>query len=121
MVAASSLNVHISGAPNFRQLQGFPIFACGQPALFGIRSVLNWLKPNRVQWVNLREEPICYLNARPFVLRELKHPFRNMDEFKGVSAERLDAIELQLKQDIRVEASSHYDNVLVHDEQGGIK
>ena len=53
-----------------------------------IRAVLNLLhlKQNprrRVQWINLREEPVVYVNSRPFVLRELEQPFANMSDFQG--------------------------------------
>ncbi len=38
---------------------------------------------NSVCWINLREEPVVYINNRPYVLRELEFPFRNMIDFQG--------------------------------------
>lgn len=43
-----------------------------------IRTILNLVKEEHVRWICLREEPVIYMNSRPFVLRELQHPFRNM-------------------------------------------
>jgi len=76
-----------SGALNFRQTKytptrsyaqahnvgsgaTFPIYACSQPAVFGVRAILNFLqhaaqldkKPNSpIIWINLREEVRCTL------------------------------------------------------------
>ena len=112
------LEVHVTDAPNFRQIRDEPIFAVGQPSRHSIRTILNLLKGKTVRWISLREgdicclirhnihhaddlpEPIVYLNNRPFVLRELAHPFRNMKDFAGIDYQRLEKIEARLKQDI---------------------
>jgi len=86
--------------------------------------VLNLLhlkqNPRRlVQWINLREEPVVYVNSRPFVLRELEQPFANMSDFQGIDAARLEGIEERLKSDILAEAdnNSAQGNMLVHTEE----
>lgn len=109
------------GAPNFQQLHDLAIYSTGQPSVSGIRTVLNLihLKQNprrRVQWINLREEPVVYLNNRPFVLRELEQPFHNMSDFQGIDPSRLAGVEGRLKADILAEAENNYGNILVHDE-----
>ena len=66
-------------------------------------------------WINLREEPVVYMNNRPFVLRDFSHPFRNMQSFRGIRWNHLFEVEARLKHDIIVEASKHH-NILIHDE-----
>ena len=48
----------------------------------------------------MREEPVIYINGRPFVLREDERPFKNMMEYNGIYLKRLDNMELRLKNDI---------------------
>ena len=117
----SQLDLHLLGAPNLQQIKPFLLFGVGQPTISGIRTVLNLIKaksPHRrhVQWICLREEPIVYINNRPFVLRELDAPFHNLSDLAGISSRRIDAIEQRLKADILTEAGEHDGNVLVHDE-----
>lgn len=71
-------DIHVTGAPNFRRVQNEPLYGIGQPSLYTIRTILNLVKGTQVRWICLREEPVIYINSRPFVLRELQHPFRNM-------------------------------------------
>ncbi len=58
-------------------------------------------------WFNLHEEPVVYLNNRPFVLRDSDHPFRNIQTFKGITYQHLGEVEQRLKRDILIEASKH--------------
>ena len=51
-------------------------------------------------WHNMREEPVIYINGRPFVLREDERPFKNMQEYTGIDVRRLEQMELRLKNDI---------------------
>ena len=48
----------------------------------------------------MREEPVIYINGRPFVLREDERPFKNMQEYTGIDVRRLEQMELRLKNDI---------------------
>ena len=51
-------------------------------------------------WHNMREEPVIYINGRPFVLREDERPFKNLQEYTGIDVRRLEQMELRLKNDI---------------------
>lgn len=61
------LEVHVSGAPNFRQIQNEPILACGQPSQHSIRTILNLLRGKTVRWVCLREGQAALANGNEFV------------------------------------------------------
>ena len=63
----------------------------------------------------MREEPVVYLNNRPFVLREETHPFRNMKTFHGITWKHLFEVETRLQKDILIEARQ-YSNILIHEE-----
>jgi hypothetical protein len=32
-----------------------------------------------LHWSHLREEPLVYINGRPFVVREIGNPFQNLE------------------------------------------
>ena len=72
-------------------------------------------KDASILWINLREEPLIYINNRPFVLREMEHPLSNMGTYSGLSSSRLQDMETRLKEDVLKEAKEH-GNILVHDE-----
>jgi protein-tyrosine phosphatase len=65
-------------------------------------------------WLNLREEPFLYINGRPFVLREVASPFRNVGAYSGVSVERLESMEERLRLDVLEQSSLSSGNFLVH-------
>jgi len=63
------------GAPNFRRLPGFPIFGAGQPTVEGIEKCLEpvlkkYGDEKHIFWVNLRQEPVVYVNGKPFTGRD---------------------------------------------------
>lgn len=108
-----------------------------QPTIHGIRGVLNLLRCGRehandpsgevsspggstgqqeVLWINMREEPILFINGRCIVLRETDEPFRNMTALKGISKERVEALEWRLKEDVVAEASLNGGNIMLHTE-----
>jgi hypothetical protein len=61
----------------------------GNPTIDGVRHVLRRVNDGGrrpVLWQNMREEPVVYINGKPFVLREVERPFKNMLEYT-VSAE----------------------------------
>lgn len=75
---------HVDGAPNYRQVGSLPVYGVAIPTADGIRKVLELVGANkfggqRVLWHNLREEPVVYINGRPFVLREVERPFTNLE------------------------------------------
>jgi hypothetical protein len=57
-------------------------------------------------WFNMREEPMVYINGLPFVLREQQRPMKNLQEYAGIDAERLERMEARLKQDVLTEAGA---------------
>ncbi|XP_024032350.1 uncharacterized protein LOC112094873, partial [Morus notabilis] len=66
------LSPHIDGAPNYRQAECLHVHGVAIPTMDGIRNVLNHInaKTSRLLWISLREEPVVYINGRPFVLRD---------------------------------------------------
>lgn len=63
------------GAPNFRRLPGFPIFGTGQTTIDGFEKCLEpvlkkYCDEKSVFWVNLRQEPVVYVNNKPFTARD---------------------------------------------------
>lgn len=103
-----SLPERIEGAPNFREVMGFSVYGVANPTIDGIRSVIKRigsLKAGRpVCWHNMREEPVIYINGKPFVLREVERPYKNMMEYTGIDCERVERMEARLKEDILCES-----------------
>jgi len=65
------------GAPNFRRLPGFPLFGTGQTTIEGFEKCLEpvlkkYCDEKNVFWVNLRQEPVVYVNNKPFTARDPK-------------------------------------------------
>lgn len=75
----------VEGAPNFRVVSGFPVYGVANPTIDGIRSVIRRVGSSKggspVFWHNMREEPVIYINGKPFVLREVERPCKNMLEY----------------------------------------
>lgn len=53
------------------------------PTVSGLRRVLDQTGAKngrrRVLWHNMREEPVIYINGRPYVVREADQPFCNLE------------------------------------------
>ncbi|XP_024527697.1 paladin isoform X2 [Selaginella moellendorffii] len=115
------LQPHVQGAPNYRQVSSLPVFGVAIPTIDGIRKVLDLIGANRngghkrVLWHNLREEPVIYINGRPFVLREIERPFTNL-EYTGINRVRVEEMEARLKEDVLREAGRFGCKILVCDE-----
>ncbi|KAL4440251.1 hypothetical protein ABPG75_003252 [Micractinium tetrahymenae] len=106
----------IEGAPNFRQVAGLPVYGVAIPTVSGLRRVLNQLGAGqgqrRVLWHNQREEPVIYINGKPFVVREAERPFSNL-EYTGIDRQRVEGMEARLKADVLAEAAQYGNQVLV--------
>lgn len=80
-----SLPERVEGAPNFREVAGLPVYGVANPTIDGIRAVLqrvgSGVGGRQVLWHNMREEPVIYINGKPFVLREVERPYKNMLEY----------------------------------------
>lgn len=66
-------------------------------------------------WHNLREEPLVYINGKPFVVRDADKPFANL-EYTGIDRARVEAMEERLKHDVILESRVHDGHVLLTDE-----
>jgi hypothetical protein len=114
----------IPGASNFRKIPAFPIYGVAQPTIRGIRNCLQALNedlrrvhmPNHIIWINLREEPLIYINGTPYVLRDQYLQLRNMNSYSGITPARLEMIENRLSQDILGELEGHEGKILLHSE-----
>lgn len=85
------------GVHNFREIEN--IFGLSQPTEEGIRNLVKFYR-EKIIWINLREEPVIYINGLPFVLRDRKAPFSNIKSFEGISYKRIEEMEERLKKDI---------------------
>ncbi|XP_047324882.1 paladin-like [Impatiens glandulifera] len=114
----------VEGAPNFREIPGFPVYGVANPTIDGIRSVIRRICSSNdarpVLWHNMREEPVIYINGKPFVLREVERPYKNMLEYTGIDRERVERMENRLKDDILRE-SNKYDGAImvIHETDDG--
>ncbi|KAK9839780.1 hypothetical protein WJX81_000925 [Elliptochloris bilobata] len=124
------LALTVPGAPNFRGVPGQRVYGSALPTLEGIRGVLQHTgcapgaaageangEQVRARWVNMREELNIYINGKPYVLREDERPFKNMQEYSGIEASRLEQMEARLKADMLHEAHASGGRLLVAREQ----
>eukprot|EP00252_Welwitschia_mirabilis_P018623 TRINITY_DN4136_c0_g2_i1.p1 TRINITY_DN4136_c0_g2~~TRINITY_DN4136_c0_g2_i1.p1 ORF type:complete len:1265 (-),score=281.07 TRINITY_DN4136_c0_g2_i1:516-4310(-) len=112
-----SLPERVEGAPNFRSVPGFPVYGVAIPTINGIRAVIKkiggGIGGQPVLWHNMREEPLIYINGRPFVLREVERPYKNMLEYTGIDRQRVERMEARLKEDILREAEQYGGAIMV--------
>ncbi|KAH9998939.1 inositol hexakisphosphate-domain-containing protein [Russula vinacea] len=111
------VSLELRGAINFRNIPGTNIYALGQPTVEAIDEVIDRIKSahpdaGRIAWVTLREEPIVYVNGTPYCLRRERFSLRNMKDYGGISAERLEVLEERLRDDVVSELHS----LLLHTE-----
>merc|ERR1712002_428734 len=65
----------VDGVPNFRRVPGYKVYCCGQPTIEGFTNALNkacgdiYPKDGPIIWVNMRQEPIVYVNGNPICAR----------------------------------------------------
>ncbi|KAI4349837.1 hypothetical protein L6164_010386 [Bauhinia variegata] len=119
-----TLPERVEGAPNFREVPGFPVYGVANPTIDGICSVIRRISSSKggrpVLWHNMREEPVIYINGKPFVLREVERPCKNMLEYTGIDCGRVEKMEARLKEDILREAE-HYGSAImvIHETDDG--
>uniref|UniRef100_A0A0W0FRV3 Metal ion binding oxidoreductase n=1 Tax=Moniliophthora roreri TaxID=221103 RepID=A0A0W0FRV3_MONRR len=111
----------VRGAINFRRCPDTNIYALGQPTMEAIDEVVRRVKaenPNakRIVWVTLREEPIVYVNGAPYCLRREGFSLRNMKDYGGISASRLEILEERLRDDVISELNAFGGRLLLHSE-----
>merc|ERR1719367_542479 len=64
----------IAGAPNWRRVPGFPIYATGQPLKDDVgkcveAALKKYDEQKNVVWISLRQEPCVYVNGKPYSVR----------------------------------------------------
>ncbi|KAJ7112000.1 inositol hexakisphosphate-domain-containing protein [Mycena epipterygia] len=111
----------VRGAINFRRVPLTNIYALGQPTLEAINEVVTRIKnahpsAQRVIWITLREEPIVYINGAPYCLRREGFSLRNMKDYGGISASRLEILEERLRGDVISELKAFGGRLLLHTE-----
>merc|ERR1712036_102643 len=65
----------VDGVPNFRRVPGYKVYCCGQPTREGFERAIEkacgdkWPKDGPIIWLNMRQEPIVYVNGNPVCAR----------------------------------------------------
>lgn len=115
----------VAGAPNFRKIENFPsshqIYTVAQPTQAALEHILDIVStslptPRRIVWINVREEPLLYINGEPYVLRDQYASLRNIKAYTGIAANRLEQMEIRLKNDVMAESRAHLGRILLHSE-----
>ncbi|KAG8890787.1 hypothetical protein FRB98_004832 [Tulasnella sp. 332] len=111
----------VRGAINFRNVGGTNVYCLGQPTEEAISAVLTRVMEQhpaaeQIVWITLREEPIVYVNGDPYCLRLEASSLRNMKDYGGISASRLEALEERLKGDVATELNAFDQRLLLHAE-----
>lgn len=111
----------IDGASNFRRIENTHVYGVAQPTVNGLRQVVRTLlrdkpKSERILWINLREEPIIYINGIPYVLRDRAFTLRNLRAYKGITGSRMEQLEERLKEDVIREVTQCGGRILLHGE-----
>jgi hypothetical protein len=81
--------------------------------MYGVFSNFTATK-NPIYWINLREEPIIFINGRSYVLRDVHHPMHNMKSYKGIAPASLEALESKMKAEVLEEARTNEGKILVY-------
>merc|ERR1712180_579810 len=84
----------IPGAPNWRRLPGFPVYATGQPECASIApcvaSVLKkYDEQKSVVWVSVRQEPCLYVNGKPYSVRKKEDKFQWVQDEVGEKSKEI--------------------------------
>ncbi|WVN86977.1 uncharacterized protein L203_102152 [Cryptococcus depauperatus CBS 7841] len=134
LTESASSNEGVRGAIGFRQIKGTTIYATGQPTQDAISTILSivhqkWPNVESIIWICLREEPLVMINGEyflrmkyqhlagsPFCLRRDSTALRNIRDYSGVSASRLEMLEQRLKSDVIAEIDQFQGHVLLHTE-----
>lgn len=99
------------------------ISGCAMPNKDAIKSILKAMQAGPggkrwVLWTCLREEPVIYVNKNPYVLCLFIDPLKNL-ETTGISKERVEGMEDQMKVEVLQELEEYEGRLLLHDEEAG--
>ncbi|CAJ1989048.1 protein of unknown function - conserved [Leishmania donovani] len=107
----------IAGAPFFRIVPKLNIAGVAQANASAVRTIVNELRRAHVEgpivWVNLREEPLVYINDTSYIVRERADPLTPII-IPNVTGLSIECIERKLKQEVLQEAYENGGNVSVH-------
>jgi hypothetical protein len=127
----------MEGAPNFRstdmlslfQRLSIPIpkpsphliYGVAMPTKDAIRNVLKRVNAGpggsrKLLWTSLREEPVLFVNRKPYVLRMFQDPIKNL-ETTGIVRERVESMEARMKEDVLQEMRKYGGRFLLHEEE----
>jgi hypothetical protein len=72
----------VDGAPNFRKVEGYPVFGVGQPTSKGFTELCRHVAVNhnisKVIWTCMRQEPVVYVNNGSYAPRAITNLNENM-------------------------------------------
>jgi hypothetical protein len=105
-------------APNLRQIENDDVYGLGQPRARGVEKIvtaINKSSGKNVTWLNLREEPIIYLNDEPYSVRDINKPFNNLENVSNSQIESFQIEECVKKEIIKFASKNNFE-VPVHEE-----
>ncbi|CAH0474104.1 unnamed protein product [Peronospora belbahrii] len=92
-------------APNFRRLEGTPLYGSGQPSLGELQMMLDRVAADgftKVVWVNLSEEAVIYVKGKPFTARH-SAMLAESDLIPGITGHKIQVLESSLKSSLQEE------------------
>lgn len=102
----------VEGCPNFRRVPGYKIFCCGQPTAAGFEAAIkkatgeNFPKDGPIVWINMRQEPIVYVNGNPICAR----PPNKIGEYAELGNVTRDAVKKDEEEFVKVVEGKMKDN-----------
>lgn len=95
-------------SPNFRKVNGFPVFGTGQPTVVAFKEAVTYVRDvlgmETILWTNMRQEPVVYANGLSFTPREASRLNENM-EFPGITGPELEKLQEEFVEVLRRRAS----------------
>merc|ERR1712236_23915 len=94
----------VEGVPNFRRVPGYKVYCCGQPTIAGFENALNkacgniYPKDGKILWLNMRQEPIVYVNGNPICAR----PPNKIGEYAELGDVTRDSVKADEEEFLRV-------------------
>jgi len=110
----------LDGVPNFRRVPGYKIFCCGQPTKDGFEKAIEkacgdkWPKDGPIIWMNMRQEPIVYVNGNPVCARP-PNKIGEYAELGGVTRASCKADEVEFVKVLKARAEDNGGKIKVVD------
>ncbi|TMW60709.1 hypothetical protein Poli38472_000751 [Pythium oligandrum] len=110
-------------APNFRRLDGAPLYGCAQPTMQGIQQILQRVADDgftNVVWINLREEAVIYVDGTPYTARRSAKLNEN-DLVPGITGHTVQVLETSMKKSLQEQLAlsderfEYWHEVALHD------